>query len=214
MAHRDLKLANALLFPRGAGCPAGAPATIKLGDLGLGVHASQLQRQPPGCAGDAPKGRPGVCHDVVGTPSTMAPEVVREEPHDPYAADAWSLGTCVLTLVCWTLSSTVGSSPSHSKLERSSAAPRCCPRCACTRYTLGRTSLELRVPPVMLLVLLSSLGEGGCECGSDGAFYHTRLEGSPCKKWQGQTRKSHAIAARGRVRDSEKNKVARVTLGS
>ena len=118
VAHRDLKLANALLFARGAAAAQlGAPVTLKIGDLGLGVHASTLapwpggSSSPPSCccscsssphssaATSSSAGRRGVCTEVVGTATTMAPEVVRGDPHEPFAADAWSLGVCVLTLM-------------------------------------------------------------------------------------------------------------------
>jgi len=38
---------------------------------------------------------PRPCH---GKPSLLPPEIVKEEPCDPYAADIWSLGVCLYTM--------------------------------------------------------------------------------------------------------------------
>ena len=48
---------------------------------------------------DVPAAPLGLCREIVGTPTTMAPEVAQGAWHDPFAADAWSLGVCLLALL-------------------------------------------------------------------------------------------------------------------
>ena len=101
IAHRDLKLSNALLF-----LPALSTdrPLIKIADLGLGVHASMLT--PVGSLAISPSalallesGRPrGVSREPYGTVTTMAPEVHSRRWYCPFASDLWSLGVCLLTL--------------------------------------------------------------------------------------------------------------------
>ena len=99
VAHRDIKMDNALLFSS-----AGGALTLKIADLGLGVHSSQLR---PVASLDLPAAQlaalrrattHGVSREPYGTPSTMAPEVVTGRWYCPYTADAWSLGICLLTI--------------------------------------------------------------------------------------------------------------------
>ena len=123
VAHRDLKLSNALLFDqpvtsfsRAAPSP---PASLKIAsqdcisrlhlkiaDLGLGIDAASLTPvHSLATALSAAELRRlrcatrGVCGDACGTPTTMAPEALAARWHCPFLADAWSLGVCLLTLV-------------------------------------------------------------------------------------------------------------------
>jgi len=86
VAHRDVKLSNALLFEGGK--------LLKLADLGLAVHSSQCQCMEDGAV---------LTRESVGTASTAAPEVIEAYHavvwHCPFTADAWSLGVCTLTLL-------------------------------------------------------------------------------------------------------------------
>ena len=122
VAHRDLKLSNALLFA-GAGKSGGSgedgptpgtpPLTLKVADLGLGIHSSQLtppSELPPEARGylrrhiDQHHHRGvatrflGATNDPFGTPTTMASEVRMGRWYCPFAADSWSLGVCLLAL--------------------------------------------------------------------------------------------------------------------
>ena len=133
VAHRDLKLSNALLFAGDGGGGGGGGSggggggggggkgasegggclTLKVADLGLGIHSSQLtppeelpleviaagrgylrRHLEPGAAAPFL----GATNDPYGTASTMAPEVSMGRWYCPYAADSWSLGVCLLTL--------------------------------------------------------------------------------------------------------------------
>ena len=137
IAHRDLKLANALLF---AGrCPGGGVSgggdgdgdhnpglTLKIGDLGMSIHESELPSMDSFLVTQgAPErarleghiggscGARGVSNEAVGTSTTMAPEIFELAPsasitasasglqqcYCPFAADSWSLGICMLTLL-------------------------------------------------------------------------------------------------------------------
>ena len=98
VAHRDLKLGNALLCPSGIG----DGIVVKLADLGLGVHSSQLESLasvPSELRHELRGALLGVTHEQVGTETTMAPEVVAGQWYCPYTADAWSLGICILALL-------------------------------------------------------------------------------------------------------------------
>ena len=147
VAHRDVKLANALLFPAssapsaaaddgaaatiagmataaagtsastsastsargggggGGGSPPTSPWVLKIADLGMGIHSSQLTPLASLSLSDARNRRLahavplGVSRDPYGTLTTMAPEVVRRQWYCPFRADSWSLGICLLTLV-------------------------------------------------------------------------------------------------------------------
>ena len=109
VAHRDLKLSNALLFDQPASFSRAAlspPVSLKIADLGLGVDAASLTPvHSLATALSAAELRRlkcatrGVCGDACGTPTTMAPETLAARWHCPFLADAWSLGVCLLTLV-------------------------------------------------------------------------------------------------------------------
>jgi serine/threonine protein kinase/TolA-binding protein len=109
VAHRDLKLSNALLFDQPASFSRAAlspPVSLKIADLGLGVDAASLTPvHSLATALSAAELRRlkcatrGVCGDACGTPTTMAPEALAARWHCPFLADAWSLGVCLLTLV-------------------------------------------------------------------------------------------------------------------
>ena len=72
--HRDLKPGNIFLAKDG---------TIKIGDFGIAVQLNSTGSFAKTC---------------IGTPTYMAPEVIREEPYSK-PADVWSLG-CVLYEMC------------------------------------------------------------------------------------------------------------------
>jgi serine/threonine protein kinase len=81
VAHRDLKPENILLaLPEGG---ADGAAAVKLGDLGF------AKAVPPG----------GGLLTSCGTPSYVAPEILKGEPYD-CACDMWSLGVILYILLC------------------------------------------------------------------------------------------------------------------
>lgn len=69
--HRDLKLQN-ILF--------GENLDVKLIDYGFSTHNTE----------SGPKKMKVFC----GTPSYMAPEIVRRQEYDGVKADIWALGVC------------------------------------------------------------------------------------------------------------------------
>merc|ERR1719231_2016863 len=84
VAHRDLKLENVLLNEQGV---------IKVIDFGL----SHVYPR----AADGSVDRSKRLHDVCGSKSYAAPEVLANTPHgyDGYAADLWSLGVCLFAML-------------------------------------------------------------------------------------------------------------------
>jgi len=101
IAHRDVK---------GANCLVGNDGAIKLADFGASKHwrppvENTDVRVLHGCGSDPSNNSTG-SNDVRGTPSFMAPEVVRnDEKHLNWKkADVWSLG-------CTTIEMTTGKAP-------------------------------------------------------------------------------------------------------
>ncbi|XP_008272311.2 MAP/microtubule affinity-regulating kinase 3 [Oryctolagus cuniculus] len=74
VAHRDLKLGNLLLDSQ---------LNVKLADFGLSCHL--------------PEGE--LVQGFRGTPEYSAPEVFRQDPYDPFAADLWSLGVILFAML-------------------------------------------------------------------------------------------------------------------
>nr|XP_051688499.1 MAP/microtubule affinity-regulating kinase 3 [Oryctolagus cuniculus] len=74
VAHRDLKLKNLLLD---------SDMNVKLVDFGLSWQLPEGELVS------------GFC----GTPKYSAPEVFRQEPYDPFAADLWSLGVILFAML-------------------------------------------------------------------------------------------------------------------
>lgn len=72
--HRDIKPDNILICKNG---------NIKICDFGISRKL---------------KGSEYIT-DTSGTPTFMAPEVIVEKPYEPYAADNWSLGVLLYTLL-------------------------------------------------------------------------------------------------------------------
>lgn len=80
VVHRDLKLENLLLDKQAE--------TVKIIDFGFATQvASRDTKLKAFC----------------GTPSYMAPEIVRGEPYSGFAVDVWALGVVVFALLCGTL---------------------------------------------------------------------------------------------------------------
>lgn len=78
--HRDVKLEN-LLLDRGG-------KRVKIVDFGFAAQvASNTATSRAFC----------------GTPSYMAPELVRREPYSGFATDVWALGVVLFVLLCGTL---------------------------------------------------------------------------------------------------------------
>lgn len=74
VVHRDIKPQNIFIAIDG---------TIKMGDFGIAVQLNSTG---------------SFAKTVIGTPTYMAPEVIREEPYN-HKSDVWSLG-CVLYEMC------------------------------------------------------------------------------------------------------------------
>lgn len=88
LAHHDVSLENAMLTEEGG-------STIQIIDLGMCLRvpqaaSSKKQQHVPTYL------TPQRCS---GKPAYVAPEVVREEAFDPFAADVWSLGVCLYTML-------------------------------------------------------------------------------------------------------------------
>ena len=79
VAHRDLKLENALL-------DGAEPPGLKLCDFGYS-KSSALHSQ---------------AKSTVGTPAYIAPEVLRRQPYDGRGADVWSLGVLLYVMLVGT----------------------------------------------------------------------------------------------------------------
>ena len=86
LAHHDVSLENVVLTSKQQGI-------AQIIDLGMCLRVPVLNEKskdgqvmlfPQSCCGKA---------------SYMAPEVVQEEPFDPFAADVWSLGVCLYTML-------------------------------------------------------------------------------------------------------------------
>ena len=88
LAHHDVSLENVMLTDKEQG-------QVKIIDLGMCLRVPDRT-----CVDDdEPEPvylRPQRCR---GKPSYLAPEVVLEEPCDPFAADVWSLGICMYILL-------------------------------------------------------------------------------------------------------------------
>ena len=87
MAHHDVSLENVMLTHAGGD-------EVKIIDLGMCVRVPKVlndsEANEPVCLAPEPsRGKPGY----------VAPEVVREEPCDPFAADIWSLGVCLYIML-------------------------------------------------------------------------------------------------------------------
>lgn len=63
---------------------------VSIIDLGMAV------RVPDGVGDEVALLRPQRCQ---GKPCNVPPELVRLQPWDPYAADIWSLGSCLYTML-------------------------------------------------------------------------------------------------------------------
>lgn len=86
VAHRDLKLENVLLTSK-------APdARLKLIDFGLSHVYPRL-------ADSVTVDRSKPLHDVCGSKSYAAPEVLGGRGYDGFAADMWSLGVCLFAML-------------------------------------------------------------------------------------------------------------------
>ena len=85
IAHRDVSLENVMLTPEGHAC---------IIDLGTALRIPQ-QHDEAGGGGPVLLSRRRSC----GKASYVSPEVVRQDPCDMFAADIWSLGVCLYTML-------------------------------------------------------------------------------------------------------------------
>merc|ERR1712190_120254 len=76
VAHRDLKLENMLLSSSGQ---------LKVADFGVAKHVEPPDRE---------------LRELCGTPSHMAPEVLKENGYAAWPADIWSTGVALHTMLC------------------------------------------------------------------------------------------------------------------
>lgn len=75
IAHRDIKLDNLLIIEnRGSSATLKHNFTVKIIDFGFCITTEKLQTQ------------------FCGTPSYMAPEIVKKQEYDAKATDIWSIG--------------------------------------------------------------------------------------------------------------------------
>jgi serine/threonine protein kinase len=72
ISHRDLKLENIIHLPSGG---------IKLIDFGFAVETTELQRT------------------FCGTPTYMAPEIVKRVSYDPKQVDVWAMGIMLFRML-------------------------------------------------------------------------------------------------------------------
>lgn len=80
VVHRDLKLENLLLDRAGE--------AVKIIDFGFATQVA---------------GRDAKLRAFCGTPSYMAPEIVRGEPYSGFATDVWALGVVLFAILCGSL---------------------------------------------------------------------------------------------------------------
>eukprot|EP00438_Fugacium_kawagutii_P012641 Skav215596 [mRNA] locus=scaffold666:281211:294284:+ [translate_table: standard] len=80
VAHRDLKLENLLLDKSREG--------VKIIDFGFAAHVPSKETK---------------LKAFCGTPSYMAPEIIRGEGYSGFAADVWALGVVIFALLSGTL---------------------------------------------------------------------------------------------------------------
>jgi len=105
LAHHDVSLENICLDQQKEG-----GFVAKLIDLGMSIRmprdrccsSSNDDDEEEDEVGNGKKTSsplylfPQACH---GKPSYLSPDVVYEQPHDPYAADVWSLGICLYIML-------------------------------------------------------------------------------------------------------------------
>jgi len=96
LAHHDVSLENVVTD--------GKQGVVKIIDLGMSVSVPSVRgssRDSPSSAATPPppaNGEPPVIitpQPCAGKPAYLSPQLVREEAHDPYASDIWSLGICL-----------------------------------------------------------------------------------------------------------------------
>merc|ERR1719446_102152 len=80
IVHRDLKLENMLIDTAGQ--------TVKVIDFGFACQVASKETK---------------LKAFCGTPSYMAPEIVRVEAYSGFAADTWALGVVLFALLCGSL---------------------------------------------------------------------------------------------------------------
>ena len=83
VAHRDVKLENVMLM-------ADDPDAVKIVDFGLAVSLARADDGAP---------QPKIFHDRAGSPSYRAPEILAGSGYQAPAADVWSFGVTLLTIL-------------------------------------------------------------------------------------------------------------------
>ena len=73
--HRDIKLENVMIDSNN---------NVKIIDFGFSITIPKDKKLSIFC----------------GTPSYMAPEIIKRAPYSGYAADIWALGILLYTLLC------------------------------------------------------------------------------------------------------------------